>query len=170
GAVLALQLAADEPDAVCGLVLLAPALLLSNRWVRWTTPLHPLFARLLRNAALSKGPRDIADPQARVETPCYPAIPVRALHQFLLLQREVRARLHEIRQPAFIVHSRHDHTCPPANVSLLERKLAGPVRSLWLDTSYHVVSVDLERERVATEVTSFVEQTAGAVCGDHAVN
>jgi len=91
---------------------------------------------------------------------------VRALHQLLLLQEEVRARLPEIRQPVLILHSRRDHTCPLANVTLLERGLAGPVSTVLLDTSYHVISVDVERERVATEVAGFVDRIADASARD----
>jgi carboxylesterase len=162
GALLALQLAADYPDAVHGAALLAPALVLANPWLRWTKPLHPAFAWLGRNSFLSKGERDVADPQARAESPAYPTIPVRALHQLLLLQKVVRTRLPEVRQPVLILHSRRDHTCPLANVALLERGLAGPVASVLLDESYHVLSVDVERERVATEVAGFVDRIADA--------
>ena len=49
--------------------LSAPALVLSNPWLRRTAPLHRLVVRLWGNAYLSKGERDIADPQARAESP-----------------------------------------------------------------------------------------------------
>jgi carboxylesterase len=160
GALLALQLAADHPTAVHAAALLAPALIVSNPWLRWTKPLHPLFAWLGRNSSFGKGSRDVADPQARVESPAYPTIPVPALHQFLLVQKEARARLAEIRQPVLVLHSRRDHTCPVENVALLERELAGPVTAVLLEESFHVVSVDVERERVAAEVAGFVSRIA----------
>lgn len=41
----------------------------------------------------------------------------------------------------------------------LERGLGGRVQTLLLENSYHVVSVDVDKERVATAVTAFVAQT-----------
>jgi carboxylesterase len=158
GALLALKLAVDHPQAIAGLVLLAPALELSNPWVRRIGPalrlLLPLVKRPRRH--VRRGERDVADLQARTESPSYRQVPLRALHQLLVLQTHVQSILSQVRQPALIIHSRQDHTCPPSNVGLLERSLAGPVRSVLLEDSFHVISIDVDKERVASEVTAFL--------------
>jgi carboxylesterase len=87
------------------------------------------------------------------------------VHQFLRLQRHVHSLLERVHQPVLVIHSRQDHACPLANVSLLERTLRGHRRSVILEESYHVISVDVERERVAEEVVSFVEETCAAQAG-----
>src|SRR5262249_24567415 len=53
GALLALELTADCPAMVEGVALLAPALVLSNPWLRWTKPLHSLGAWMGRNLYLT---------------------------------------------------------------------------------------------------------------------
>ena len=158
GALLALKLAVDHPQAVAGLVLLAPALELSNPWVRRLGPalrrLLPLVKHPRRH--LRRGERDVADHQARGESPSYRHVPLPALHQLLVLQDHVQSILAHVRQPALIIHSRQDHTCPPSNVALLERSLRGRIRSVFLEDSFHVITIDVDKERVASEVTAFL--------------
>ena len=163
GALLALKLAVEHPQAIAGLVLLAPALELSNPWVRRLGPALRLLLPLLKQTRrhLRRGERDVADHQARSESPSYRHVPLPALHQLLVLQDHVQSILSHVRQPALIMHSRQDHTCPPSNVALLERSLRGPIRSVLLEDSFHVISIDVDRERVASEVTAFVAGVRG---------
>jgi carboxylesterase len=158
GALLALKLAVEYPQAIAGLVLLAPALELSNPWVRRIRPALRLLLPLMkqRRRHLGRGERDVADPQARSESPSYRQVPLPALHQLLVLQKHVHRLLSRVHQPALIIHSRRDHTCPPSNVALLERCLGGPTRSVLLEDSFHVISIDVDKERVASEVTAFL--------------
>jgi esterase/lipase len=133
--------------------------MLSNPWLRRVGPaLLPFLKRSRRH--LAKGERDVADRQARTESPSYPQIPLRALYQLLVLQKHVRRLLPRVRQPALVVHSRQDHTCPLSNVTVLQRRLGGPARTMLLDDSFHVVSIDVDRERVAAAVGQFVESLA----------
>ena len=164
GALLALKLAVEYPHAIAGVALLSPALVLSNRWVHRIGPALPLLLPLVRwrGRHLRRGERDVADPQARTESPSYRHVPLQALHQLLVLQKHVRSILPQVRQPVLIIHSRQDHTCPPSNVAILERGLGGPARSLLLEKSFHVISIDVDKERVAAEVTAFVDSVAGS--------
>ncbi len=154
GALLALKLAVDYPETVTGAVLLSPALRLANPGLPWIRPLLPLLGR---NRYIDKAHRDVADPQARAESPSSPRIPLLALHQLLLLQKHTRQLLPQVRQPVLVIHSRQDHTCPLRNVALLQRGLRGPVRTVLLDASFHVISIDVDKERVAAEVAAFVD-------------
>lgn len=158
GALLALKLAVDYPHTIMGVVLLAPALVLSNPWVHRIGPALPLLRRLLRQRSrrIGRGERDVADREARTASPSYREVPLQALHQLLVLQKHVRSLLPQVQQPALIIHSRQDHTCPPRNMSILERALRGPVRSVLLENSFHVISIDVDRERVAAEVAGFI--------------
>jgi carboxylesterase len=154
GALLALKLAVEYPATVRGLALLSPALHLSNRWLERLAPLLPFAAPLF--GYLHKGDSDIADEEARRQTPTYRRVPLRAVHQFVLLQKHVRRLLHRVTQPTIVIHSRQDHACPLDNVTLVENAVRGHRRSVILDESYHVISVDVDRERVAAEVADFV--------------
>ncbi|MFQ5667154.1 MAG: alpha/beta hydrolase [Candidatus Binatia bacterium] len=158
GALLAIQLAVEEPATVAGMVLLSPALVLSNRWLPWISTALPLVLRLVgRHCSVGKGESDIADAQARADSPSYRHVPLAALHQLVLLQKHARAQLPRVRQPVLVLHSRQDHTCPAVNVDILRRSVRGPLRVLWLHDSYHVVSVDVDKERVAAAVAAFVD-------------
>ena len=160
GALLALQLAVEYPQVIAAVVLLSPALVLSNPWVHRIGPVLPLLLPFARRRSIRRGARDVADRQARTESPSYPELPLSALHQLLTLQKLVRRVLPQVRQPALIIHSRQDHTCPPRNAAILQRGLGGPVRAVLLEDSFHVISIDVDKERVAAEVAAFVESLA----------
>ncbi len=164
GALLALRLAVEHPETVAGVALLAPALRLSARWLQWMRPAFPLVLPFLtpRFRFVPKGDSDVADPQMRAETPSYRQIPLRAVHQLLQLQRHVRGLLPRVAQPLLVLHSQQDHTCPVANVDLLRRRVPGPVETQLLARSYHVVSVDVERDDVAAAVADFTARALAA--------
>ncbi len=164
GALLALKLAVDYPAIVGGVVLLSPALVLSQRWLRFVAPVLPPLLPLLgdRRRFVTKTERDVADPRARADSVGYDRIPLRGLVELTRLQRAVHRLLPQVRQPVLIVHSRHDHNCPLINVDIVKGSVRGPVHAVLLEHSYHVVSVDLEKDRVAAEVAAFVERTIGA--------
>jgi len=160
GALLALRLAVEHPSEVSAVALLAPAMRLSKRWVEWARPLLPWLA--YSGYSFPKEAGDIADAEARAERRAYRRMPLCALHQLLELQQEVRPLLSAVRQPALVIHSRQDHTCSLEGVHMLENALTGPVHTVILEKSYHVVSVDVERERVAATVAAFVADTSPA--------
>lgn len=157
GALLALKLAHDRPDEVDGVVAVSTALVASNRLLNWAAPILPLLHTWLPSAwrILGKGDSDIADPKARQESQAYRGVPLRSVHELLELQKAVRPLLPAIRQPVLAIHSRQDHTCPVENVAMLEGDLGGPVRSLWLDNSFHVVSVDCDKEIAVDAICRF---------------
>jgi carboxylesterase len=170
GALLALNLAVDSP-AVRGVVLLSPALKLSRRWLRWMTPVACLMLPFLgeRRRYVRKPERDVADPRARAESVCYDRVPLRGLRQLFGLQQAVRRVLPRVQQPVLVIHSRQDHTCPLVNVELVRRAVRGPVRPVILNDSYHVVSIDVDRERVVADVAAFVEGITGVTAAAPAV-
>jgi carboxylesterase len=72
----------------------------------------------------------------------------------------MRPRLGEVIQPALLIHSRRDHTCPfERNVDFVMRHLGSAnKRAVALEESYHVIAVDSEKERVAEETLEFISQ------------
>lgn len=162
GALLATKLAVEHPQVVRGVVLLSPAFRLSNPWLRRLGAALPLLSLLRPSQRFArKHGRDIADPVARAQSPSTPRVPLRALHQLLVLQRHAGRLLPHLQQPVLLIHSRQDHTCPVENVGFVERALPRRAQSMLLDESYHVITIDRDRERVAAAVAAFVEQTMG---------
>jgi carboxylesterase len=160
GAVLGARLAIDQGDAVAGIAMLAPAFFLPRSVtiaVRAVQKLGSFANQLyLRNDRGS----DIHDAAARRIHPTMRLFPLSAPINLLELSRIVRRRLDRITQPTLAIYSRQDHTCPIGrNQPFLARRLGSAERrDVVLEESYHVITVDLEKRRVAEEVAAFVEQ------------
>lgn len=157
GAVLAARLAADQREAVAGVVMLSPAFFLPLRVrgpLRALRTLGPLADRIYLR---SKG-SDIHDAAARSVHPSARLMPLSAVFELLKLSTAVRSRLGRVTQSTLVIHSRRDHTCPMRrNVDFLLGHLgSAQKRAVILEDSFHVITVDSEKERVASDVIDFV--------------
>ncbi len=65
-------------------------------------------------------------------------------------------------QPALAMHGQLDHTAPAANLALLRQGLTNLHAAVALPASCHVITVDVEKERVAEEVLRFLGTVMGA--------
>lgn len=158
GSLLAARLAVDQREAVAGLVMLAPAFFLpaSTRLaLRLIRPARAFGDRIyFRKSAGS----DIHDAAAREIHPGTRLMPLGAAVSLIELSDLIRPRLAEVVQPTLVIHSRRDHTCPyDLNMDFVMTRLGGAEkRAVTLDESYHVITVDSEKERVAEETVNFV--------------
>jgi carboxylesterase len=158
GALLGLHLAATRPDDVAALVLCGTALVVRDWRLRWL-PLAERFPWLARRYAVmpKAGPRDIADAAIRASSASYDAVPFPAAAELVRLQATVGAELERVTQPALVLHGRHDHTAPLTNVELLRRRLGSRrVEVHVLEESWHVITADVERERVGRLAADFL--------------
>lgn len=157
GAVLAARLAADQREAVDGLVMLAPAFFLPPATAAILKAAN-LLGRFIRRIYLrNEGGSDIHDGSARRIHPSSRLMPVSAPLELLRLSAAVRPMLGRVTQPALIIHGRRDHTSPcERNVDYLMEHLGGSdKRAIVLEESFHVITVDSEKDRVASEVIDF---------------
>jgi carboxylesterase len=160
GALLSTRLALDQREAIAGLALIAPAFFIDFPR-RALLGLIELFGGFTDHIYLQKhGGSDIHDAAARSVHPRHSLLPLRAALSLNKLMRLARPRLAEIIQPTLIIHSRRDHTCPyNKNVGFLMSHLGSQEkRAVTLEESYHVITVDSEKDRVASEVTAFALQ------------
>ena len=69
--------------------------------------------------------------------------------------------LGRVRCPVLAIQSREDHVVPPANG---RRILAGvssnDVRALWLDASYHVATLDDDKDLIVERAGRFIAEIA----------
>jgi carboxylesterase len=157
GALVACALARERPDEVDGLVLLAPALRLAfpgrlAGFLARHTPV-PRWHPLVGKGAGS----DVADPEMRQRNPCLDAVPLAAVAELEALAAEVDRVLPEVRAPALVVAGGADHTVALSGVRRLARRLGGASRLVVLPRSWHLVGIDVERERCAAEAVSFLQ-------------
>jgi carboxylesterase len=164
GGLLALHLAATRPDLARALVLCGTPIESAALRVR----LLPYLARVpwfaARWATIPKrgdGGPDIADPIARAASTSYRAMPLPGVLELLELQRVVRGELDRVRQPTLLLHGRHDHNAPVTSMVRLRQKLGSrTVEAHVLERSWHVVTLDYDRDEVARLTADFLDRVA----------
>ena len=175
GAVLALHLAAELPMDVHATTLFAPTLKLDG----WGVPWYSIFFNLVRSEWAAnfvrfaeREPYGIKDPRVRALVTaaiksgdssqagqlCNPG---RVMLEMRRLVAVVRRELRRIRQPTLIVHPRHDDRASLGNAAYLQSALAGTVETCVLDDSYHVITVDRQRDLVVERAAQFAKRILG---------
>jgi carboxylesterase len=99
---------------------------------------------------------DIADPDG-VDTgyEATPLVPLLSLMDGLAaLQRELGA----VTCPALIMTSADDHVIDPVSSDHLAAALSGPVERIVLPRSYHVATLDYDRDLVCQEAVAFAQK------------
>lgn len=148
GGTLALSLAGTHED-VRGVIAVNAPLFLNN----------PLFAE----AALADGtpeflPKVGADiKRTDSDELSYDGTPMATGIQLYALMATARELLPRIRCPLLALYSREDHVVPPENGDYLLGRAASPdKRLLMLEDSYHVATLDNDRDRVVSETLAFL--------------
>src|SRR5947208_3231261 len=100
----------------------------------------------------------------RLASRSYRAMPLGAVLELLRLQAVVRGELGRVTQPALLLHGRHDHSVPLANLERVRRSLGSRlIESHVLERSWHVVTLDYDRDEVARLAADFLDRAeAGA--------
>jgi carboxylesterase len=108
---------------------------------------------------IPKGPSDCRDLEMRQAHVDYPQNPTRGIIELRDLLEVMRQSLPEITAPALLVHSRCDEGVIPENMpKIYERLGSADKEMLWLEQSGHVVTRDLDRERVFAAAEAFVRR------------
>jgi carboxylesterase len=155
GALVACALAHDVPARVDGLVLLAPALELRAQG---------RLAALLGRLPLAGGvvvPKhagsDVRDREMRRRNPGLDGVPLGAVTELVRLQAHVDRQLPGIAAPALVVQGARDHTVTVSGAHRLARRIgSGPAEVLLLPRSWHLVGIDVERDRCADAAAAFL--------------
>ena len=133
----------------------------THAWQRWLLPLA-IHTPLKYFLDFPEGePYSVKNVSVRYDHLGYPVFPAVSLSELFKLIRTVKAILPEVHVPTLIVHSREDDSHSLRSVDLMERQLGSTVKEkVILDNSYHVVTVDYQKEKVAAEVTRFFQRFA----------
>ncbi|HZW72460.1 MAG TPA: alpha/beta hydrolase, partial [Caldimonas sp.] len=72
----------------------------------------------------------------------------------------VRRQLHSVRTPVLVVHAVDDDVASLKNVRMVVRGVNGPVETVLLENSYHMITVDQERDKVIERSSRFFQHVA----------
>jgi carboxylesterase len=172
GAVLALHHAAQHPNDVSALALYAPSLWLDGWGVPWYSHLFKTITqKWLANAFrfAEREPWGVKDPRIRaiVEQAInsgdssragIAALPGSVMLELRWLVKQVRREVGLVRQPVLIVHPRDDDRASLRNLEYLQTNLRGPIEAVVLDDSYHIVTIDRQRQLVVERTLEFLSQ------------
>ncbi|MBI4830753.1 MAG: alpha/beta fold hydrolase [Candidatus Lindowbacteria bacterium] len=155
GGTLSLHLAAHYASQckVAGVAAYAAAIYLKN-------PLLPLLP-ILKKFVTFKPPSesDVADPAARARQESYGSVPLNCVSSLLELGNHVRNDLQDVTVPVLLIQSKNDNTVPPPNALLIHRLLGSTDKTLIeVDKSYHVVTVDYDKELVKEKTYEFIRR------------
>ena len=156
GGSLALWTAFQHPE-VAGLVLVNPA----------TEPQPPEVMAMLADmlaAGTEVAPgigSDIADPD--VSESAYEGSPLRPLTSFIVDGLAPMAeRYGELTMPLLLFTSREDHVVDPSQSEHLAERYGGRVDHRWLERSYHVATLDFDRDVINVEAVAFATAVTGS--------
>lgn len=155
GSLLAVRLALEHPDRVLGLCLLSNAFFLSP-FPSW--PLKWVDRLGLPGFGVPKAHADIGDAEARRTHLTYSAQPVAPAISLLRAAEHLFAELPRLSCPTLIVHGARDRLCPVSNAWRVAEKLGSrDVRVVILPRSHHIVTRDVEREKLRSEIDAFFQ-------------
>ncbi len=155
GGTLALWLAELDPD-IAGLVVVNPLIEPTDPALR--QGLGDLLAS--GSATMDAIGSDIATPG--VDELSYPATPLAPLLSLFDGVDEVAAELDRVRCPVLLLSSRQDHVVPPSSGDFLIKSIGGPCERVWLERSYHVATLDYDRDEVTSRTVDFVARVTAA--------
>jgi carboxylesterase len=153
GGTIALHLAATDLRVAAVATLAAPvwlsglatrAIPVARRVMRWHRPGDDI---------------DLYDLEAIDELYSHGLRPLRAIHEFTSLLKEVREELAAIRAPVLVLHGGRDRTIAPANAAEIERRLvcSSDVRRRSFPRSGHGMSVDIDREQINAAILDWFD-------------
>jgi carboxylesterase len=177
GALLAMKLAADRPAEVDGLGLYGTTFVYDGWTIPWIGKLSFLLP-LVVGLGFGHGkkfhecfPFGIKDERIRNRiagsmlsgdsaAAGLPGNPWPSLAEFYRLSFRVRQQLRSIRTPSLVVHAVDDDVASLKNVRTIMRGIGGPVETVLLENSYHMITVDQERDQVIERSARFFNEVA----------
>lgn len=172
GATLSLSIASELGDEVSALVLLASTLWYDGwsipwyrflRYAGYYTPFRYLYSYRerepfgLKNEQLRKWiAREMSHKDSSIVGASKLNLP--AIQEAERMIQSVKRALPDIVAPAIIIHAEEDDVASPRNARHIAQHLGSQrVETVMLHNSYHMITVDNDRERVAKETVRFFD-------------
>jgi len=154
GGALTAWLAARHPE-VAGIVCINPVVVRDQNVVDFAT--GALAEGTDRIPAIGN---DVADPAGAEKA--YDATPLAPLVSLQEGVGELEPVLGDVTCPLLLMTSPQDHVVPPSNSDALAVAVAGPVERLSLERSYHVATLDYDRDLIAEHAVAFARKVTSA--------
>lgn len=171
GALLAVDLASKRPGEVHGLTLFSPSIYLDGWAMPWYMPwLHYLRASVVKVDfnLTERSPYGLKDERIRAmavsgmqngnaKDTGYFFTPLWTMLNFNSLSARVRRSLGRISTPTLILHPRQDDVASLSNALEIQRKMAGLVELVVLEDTYHMITLDRQRQLVLDRTSAFAQ-------------
>ena len=149
GGLLALWLAEHQPE-IAGLVLVNPMVLPPDE------SLVSLMQTMLdAGEELAPGIGSDIAMEGIVET-SYAETPLRAALSLVTGAAEVAEQVESVTCPVLLFTSTNDHLVDPASSDVLVSRVTGPIEQVKLERSYHVATLDWDRDEIEARTVEFV--------------
>jgi carboxylesterase len=102
---------------------------------------------------------DVADPNSKELG--YDRVPAATVRPLMEGVAEVKSRLGEIKCPVLILHSPQDHVVGPGSVKAMREGIKAPIEYVALEKSYHVATIDFDREEINDRAVAFAAAVIG---------
>jgi carboxylesterase len=178
GALISLHLAHERPGEISGVIALAPTVFYDGWAVHKLKFLTELAWHIpvLRNAIniRESWPYGLKDEYARRHIERFyakaaaaefsdkvvmfgsPFFPLACLYQHHIFSKVAVSELPRVKTPVLIIHAREDDMTSLKNAELVLSRLGAQDKKLVvLEDSYHMVTIDQEKEKVAAEMVGF---------------
>ncbi|WP_338752981.1 alpha/beta hydrolase [Bacillus sp. FJAT-52991] len=152
GGTLTLKLA-SEYEGIEGIITINAALTIPELEYLKKTP-APRF--------IKEGAPDIK--AQNVEEITYDKAPVQAIRELQSLMVEIPSKLPNVKAPALCIKSFIDHVVPPENTTFIYKYISSKNKQLvTLPNSYHVASMDNDKEMIVEHATRFIWKHATSI-------
>ena len=156
GGTLTCWLAARHPE-IAGIVLI-------NAAVKPYDPDSKDFIQAMVDAGEEFAPgvgADLADPDAH--EPAYDGTPLRPLLGLFDTVAELQEDFARITCPALVMQAPQDHVVDPSSADHVAGLLGGPVERLSLARSYHVATLDYDKELIQERAVEFARKVTSGI-------
>lgn len=152
GGTLALHLGSHHP--VNGIISIAAPVKYERKELRYI----PLLKRFMKYYPKKHG-NDIGDPELKERHQSYPVYPLPAILEFQTLIRHTFDDLPEITAPTLVVHSESDHTISHMTAEIILRRIQSAEKvKLMFQKSYHLITLDFDREQLYQRIFEFIKR------------
>ncbi len=150
GGTLSLYLAEKHPD-IKGVILINNAILFHDPRI----PFLPILKYIVKSTPAIGS--DIKDPSKKEIA--YERTPTKGAVEMVKFVSITRDKLSEIVQPTLIFKSRGDHVVPLDNAEYTLNHISSRDKKIiWLENSYHVATMDFDKDLICEESIKFVNR------------